>query len=66
MHENQSRVVIVTGGASGIGRAIVERFLEEGDNVAIADVNLKAAEHVVADLQHPPQPVACNRNRCDI
>lgn len=54
MHENQSRVVIVTGGASGIGRAIVERFLEEGDNVAIADVNLKAAEHVVADLQHPP------------
>lgn len=54
MNENQSRVVIVTGGASGIGRAIVERFLEEGDKVAIADVNLKAAEQVVADLQQPP------------
>jgi len=33
------RTVIVTGGASGIGRATAERFLEEGANVLISDLN---------------------------
>ena len=31
--------VVVTGGASGIGAAIVERFLEEGSRVAVIDVD---------------------------
>jgi NAD(P)-dependent dehydrogenase (short-subunit alcohol dehydrogenase family) len=29
--------VLITGGASGLGRAIVERFLEEGANLAVLD-----------------------------
>jgi NAD(P)-dependent dehydrogenase (short-subunit alcohol dehydrogenase family) len=33
------KVVIVTGGASGIGRAVVERLLEEGSRVVLVDVD---------------------------
>jgi NAD(P)-dependent dehydrogenase (short-subunit alcohol dehydrogenase family) len=43
------RVAFVTGGAQGIGRAIVERFLEEGARVALIDVDqVAAAETMVA------------------
>lgn len=35
----QGKSAIVTGGAGGIGRAIVERFLREGARVIVADVD---------------------------
>ena len=35
----QGEAVLITGGASGLGRAIVERFLEEGARLAVLDRN---------------------------
>jgi NAD(P)-dependent dehydrogenase (short-subunit alcohol dehydrogenase family) len=46
----QGKVVVVTGGASGIGRAAAERFADEGDAVAIADVNAEEARKAAAAL----------------
>ncbi len=44
------KTAIVTGAASGIGKKIAERFIEEGANVAIADLNLDAANATAAEL----------------
>ena len=42
----EGRTAVVTGGASGIGRAIAERFAHEGATVVIADRAIDAAEEV--------------------
>ncbi|MBI3949038.1 MAG: glucose 1-dehydrogenase [Acidobacteria bacterium] len=41
---------VVTGGASGIGRAIVERFAQEGASVAVCDINAEACHELVNQL----------------
>jgi len=44
------RVVIVTGGASGIGEATVHRFAASGAHVVLADVNGEGAERVAKEV----------------
>jgi sorbitol-6-phosphate 2-dehydrogenase len=46
----QDRVAIVTGGAQGLGEAICRRLAREGAHVVIADLNLKGAERVAAEI----------------
>jgi 3-oxoacyl-[acyl-carrier protein] reductase len=46
----EGKHAVVTGGGSGIGRAIAKRFTEEGATVAVNDVNAETAEKTVAEL----------------
>jgi NAD(P)-dependent dehydrogenase (short-subunit alcohol dehydrogenase family) len=48
--ELADKVSIVTGGASGIGRGCVERFVDAGAKVVIADVNVEAGEALASRL----------------
>jgi NAD(P)-dependent dehydrogenase (short-subunit alcohol dehydrogenase family) len=45
--------VIVTGGAQGFGKGIVEQFYREGANVVIADINAEVGENTIAELEKP-------------
>ncbi len=46
----KDKVAIVTGAASGIGKAIALRYVQEGAKVAVADLNIDAANAVAAEI----------------
>ncbi|HLG85391.1 MAG TPA: SDR family oxidoreductase [Bradyrhizobium sp.] len=46
----KDRTVLVTGGASGIGEAIVRRFVGQGSRVGFIDIDPKAASQLQASL----------------
>ncbi|UGQ15062.1 3-oxoacyl-ACP reductase FabG [Yinghuangia sp. ASG 101] len=47
---SQRRTAIVTGGGSGIGRAIAHRLASDGFAVAILDLNTESAERVAEEI----------------
>lgn len=51
MQDFRGKVAVVTGGASGIGRAIVERCAKEGMKIVLADVEAKALAQAEQELK---------------
>ncbi|MCP4211939.1 MAG: SDR family NAD(P)-dependent oxidoreductase [Halieaceae bacterium] len=50
MDDFAGKVAVVTGGASGIGRSIVKELLTSGAKVVVADVEQKALDKLLAEL----------------
>lgn len=56
----KDRSVFITGGADGIGRALVEEFAKQGSRVGFADKNVEKAEETLAsckalEVAHEPR-----------
>ncbi|OZB59896.1 MAG: 3-hydroxybutyrate dehydrogenase [Lysobacterales bacterium 14-68-21] len=50
MSSLQGKVALVTGAASGLGKAIATRYAKEGAAVAICDINQQAADATAAEI----------------
>lgn len=60
------KTVIVTGGASGIGLAMVEHFASQGNNVAIFDVNLEVGNQVLSSVAEKNPKAKIQFKKCDV
>jgi NAD(P)-dependent dehydrogenase (short-subunit alcohol dehydrogenase family) len=50
-----NKVVVVTGGASGVGRATAFAFAREGARVVIGDIDSAGAENTVGSIRADPR-----------
>jgi len=55
MQDFTGKVAVITGAASGIGRALTEKCLAEGMQVVMADIEEKALQQAVKELQSTGQ-----------
>ena len=47
MNEFKGKTAVITGGASGMGRSTVMRFLQEGAKVLVADFNAETGAETI-------------------
>ncbi len=55
-----SKVIVITGAGSGLGRALARKFAGDGDNVVLIGRTLSKLEKVAAELGDRALPVACD------
>jgi NAD(P)-dependent dehydrogenase (short-subunit alcohol dehydrogenase family) len=60
MQRFEGKVAIVTGAASGLGRAVAQRLASEGANVACVDLNGAGAEETAGGLDGKAVALACD------
>jgi NAD(P)-dependent dehydrogenase (short-subunit alcohol dehydrogenase family) len=61
MKDFSGKVAVVTGGASGIGRAMAERFAAEGMKVVLADIEQGALDRAESEMRGGGATVAAKR-----
>ena len=52
----RDRVVLITGGGSGIGASHVEQFCAQGAKVSFIDINRSGSEELVAKIEEAGHP----------
>ncbi|WP_448624249.1 SDR family NAD(P)-dependent oxidoreductase [Geodermatophilus sp. URMC 64] len=68
MDDLRGRVAVVTGAASGLGRAMADRFAAEGMRIVVADIDPDGAQETAARLAgtgHEAHPVVTDVSRYD-
>ena len=56
----QGKTAVITGASSGIGAASARRFVEEGANVVVADVQVDLGKAIVAELGDAARFAECD------
>ena len=62
MQDLNNKVAVVTGGASGIGRAMAERFAAAGMKIVLADIESAALEATAKEMREARMKAALRAN----